>query len=63
MFADRPGPFEGRYHRLTDTCCRPLPLPGCGLPVVVGGDLRHRPRAASGLRQADAALDGRTAKR
>ena len=37
MFADRPGPFEGRCFRLADTRCRPLPLQGANLPVLVGG--------------------------
>jgi F420-dependent oxidoreductase-like protein len=37
MFAGRPGPYEGRHYRLADTRCRPLPLQGADLPVVVGG--------------------------
>jgi alkanesulfonate monooxygenase SsuD/methylene tetrahydromethanopterin reductase-like flavin-dependent oxidoreductase (luciferase family) len=42
MFADELGPFAGRTVQLADTRCRPLPLQGAALPIVVGGGGERR---------------------
>ena len=37
MWGEDDGPFEGEHYRLAETLCRPAPLQGRDLPVLVGG--------------------------
>ena len=37
MWSGRVGPYEGRYYRLAETLCSPMPLQRPGPPILVGG--------------------------
>ena len=37
MWGDDDGPFEGEHYHLAETLCRPAPLQGRDLPVLIGG--------------------------
>ena len=52
LWAGSGGPFEGRFHRLSDYIFGPLPAQGAGLPIWIGG------RADAALERAGRLADG-----
>jgi probable F420-dependent oxidoreductase len=52
LWAGSSGPFEGRFHRLSDYIFGPLPPQGAGLPIWIGG------RADAALERAGRLADG-----
>ena len=52
LWSGSTGPFEGRFHPLTDFAFEPLPAQGAGLPILVGG------RVEAALRRAGTLADG-----